>query len=112
MSCRSYGKNTKSSEIVELIKDVSMPLTNRDVLIVEDIVDTGLTTSFLYDHLALHQPNSLRLVTFLNKKAPRLKKVRIDFQAFEIPDKFVIGYGLDLAEKYRDLPDIHLLKEE
>jgi hypoxanthine phosphoribosyltransferase len=110
VACRSYGEGASSSGTVELIKDVSMSLRDRDVLMVEDIIDTGLTTSFLRDHLASHAPRSLRLVTLLEKRAPRRRAVTADFRGFEIPDRFVVGYGLDLGERYRNLADIHLVE--
>jgi hypoxanthine phosphoribosyltransferase len=110
VACRSYGESVTSSGTVELVKDVSMTLAGRDVLMVEDIVDTGLTTSFLYKHLASHHPRSLRLVSLLDKRGRRQKEVRIDFRGFDIPDRFVVGYGLDIAEKYRNLQDIHLVE--
>jgi hypoxanthine phosphoribosyltransferase len=110
VACRSYGDGVTSSGTVELVKDVSMTLAGRDVLMVEDIVDTGLTTAFLYEHLASHKPRSLRLVTLLDKHGRRQKEVRVDFRGFDIPDEFVVGYGLDLAERYRNLHDIHLVE--
>jgi hypoxanthine phosphoribosyltransferase len=110
VACRSYGDAVTSSGTVELVKDVSMTLAGRDVLMVEDIVDTGLTTAFLYEHLESHRPRSLRLVTLLNKLGRRQKEVRVDFRGFDIPDHFVVGYGLDLGEKYRNLHDIHVVE--
>ena len=110
VACRSYGSSDTSSGVVELAKDVGTRLHDRDVLVIEDIIDTGATTSFLLDHFHDHQPRSLRLVVLLSKGARRHKDVRIDFRGFDIPDRFVVGYGLDLAERYRNLPDIHLLE--
>lgn len=110
VACRSYGDGATSSGSVELVKDVSTPLRDRDVLMVEDIIDTGLTTAFLREHLASHRPHSLRLVALLDKTARRRRQVALDFRGFEIPDRFVVGYGLDLAERYRNLPDVHLLE--
>jgi hypoxanthine phosphoribosyltransferase len=110
IAVRSYGHDTKSSGQVELVKDVGIQLRDRDVLMVEDIIDTGLTTHFLYEHIERHRPRSLRLVALLNKGAQRQRDVRIDFSGFEIPDRFVVGYGLDLAERYRNLPDIRLIE--
>ncbi|MGA8015048.1 MAG: hypoxanthine phosphoribosyltransferase [Candidatus Dormiibacterota bacterium] len=109
VSCRSYGDGTTSSGAVQLIKDVSMSLRDRDVLMVEDIIDTGMTTSFLRDHLATHHPRSLRLVALLDKLAHRQRPVEVNFRGFEIPDRFVVGYGLDLAERHRNLPDVHVI---
>ncbi len=107
VACRSYGSATRSSGTVELVKDVSMPLRDRDVLMVEDIIDTGLTTSFLRDHLAVHRPRSLRLAALLVKRRERLREVSVDFSGFPIDDRFVVGYGLDLDERFRNLPDVH-----
>lgn len=107
VACRSYGSATRSSGTVELVKDVSMPLRDRDVLMVEDIIDTGLTTSFLRDHLAVHRPRSLRLAALLVKRRERVRAVSVDYAGFRIDDRFVVGYGLDLDERFRNLPDVH-----
>jgi len=109
VACRSYGDATTSSGTVELVKDVSMTLRDRDVLMVEDIIDTGLTTSFLRRHLATHHPRSLRLVSLLDKRSHRMREVQIDFRGFDIPDNFVVGYGLDLAQQHRNLRAIHVV---
>ena len=109
VACRSYGDGATSSGTVQLIKDVSMSLRDRDVLMVEDIIDTGMTTSFLRDHLATHRPRSLRLVALLDKLGRRQRPVEVNFRGFEIPDRFVVGYGLDLAERHRNLPDVHVI---
>lgn len=108
IAVRSY-EGTSSSGNVQLIKDVSVSLHDRDVLMVEDIIDTGLTTSYLYEHLERHQPRSLRLAALLEKRTRRQREVRIDFCGFSIPDTFVVGYGLDHNELYRNLPDIRTL---
>lgn len=110
VAARSYG-GTRSSGSVQLLKDVSRPLRGRDVLIVEDVIDTGATTAFLRDHLAQHQPASLRLVALLDKRVPRVRPVRIDFRGFALPDRFVVGYGLDLDERWRELADVHRLED-
>ncbi|MGD1053171.1 MAG: hypoxanthine phosphoribosyltransferase [Candidatus Dormibacteria bacterium] len=110
VACRSYGDATTSSGTVELVKDVSMTLRDRDVLMVEDIIDTGLTTSFLRKHLATHHPRSLRLVSMLDKRSHRMREVQIDFRGFDIPDRFVVGYGLDVAQQLRNLRDIHVVE--
>jgi hypoxanthine phosphoribosyltransferase len=109
VACRSYGSATRSSGTVELVKDVSMPLGGRDVLMVEDIIDSGLTTSFLRDHLAGHRPRTLRLAALLVKRRDRVRPVSVDFSGFPIDDRFVVGYGLDLDERFRNLPDVHVL---
>ncbi len=112
IAVRSYGGGTTSSGSVELVKDVSMQLRDRDVLMVEDIIDTGNTTSYLYDHIARHEPRSLRLATLLNKPDRRERDVRIDFCGFTIPNEFVVGFGLDMAGVYRNLPDIRLVQDD
>jgi hypoxanthine phosphoribosyltransferase len=108
IAVRSY-QGTRSAGTVELVKDIGLPLQDRDVLLVEDIIDTGLTTSFLVRHIGHHRPRSLRLVALLDKQARRQREVRIDFTGFAIPDRFVIGYGLDVDERWRNLPDVHTL---
>ena len=111
IACRSYGDGTTSSGSVELVKDVSMQLRDRDVLLVEDIIDTGLTTAFLYEHIAAHQPRSLRLASLLDKEGRRQREVQADFVGFPIPDEFVVGYGLDLGERYRNLSDVRVMEK-
>jgi len=108
IAVRSY-QGTRSAGTVELVKDIGMPLQDRDVLLVEDIIDSGLTTSFLLDHIAHHRPRSLRLVALLDKQARRLREVHVDFTGFRIPDRFVVGYGLDVDERWRNLPDVRTL---
>lgn len=110
VACRSYGDATTSSGSVELVKDVSMTLQDRDVLMVEDIIDTGMTTAFLRKHLATHHPRSLRLVSLLDKRSRRIRDVEINFRGFDIPDRFVVGYGLDVAQQLRNLRDIHVVE--
>jgi len=109
IAVRSY-QGTQSGGSVELVKDVGINLHGRDVLVVEDIIDTGLTTSFLLDHLASHRPRSLRLVALLDKQAHRLRQVSVDFRGFTIPDRFVVGYGLDVDERWRNLPDVRTVE--
>jgi hypoxanthine phosphoribosyltransferase len=111
IACRSYGAATTTSGSVEMTKDVGTSLEGRDVLVVEDIVDTGLTTSFVIDHLQSQQPGSVRLAALLNKQARRVRDLTLDFCGFEIPDKFVVGYGLDLSEAYRNFRDIRVIQE-
>jgi hypoxanthine phosphoribosyltransferase len=106
LQAHSYS-GTKSTGEVTLIKDVSMPLAGTDVLIVEDIVDTGLTASWLLRHLSGHQPASCKLITLLDKPSRRIYPVSIDYTGFSIPDEFVLGYGLDYDEGYRNLPAIY-----
>lgn len=106
----SYGAGTESSGHVQLLKDLTMDVHGRDVLMVEDIIDTGLTTSFLFEHVQRHQPASLKLAVLLNKQERRVRPVPIAYQGFEIPNHFVVGYGLDYDELYRNLAAVHLLE--
>ena len=102
----SYGEATESSGVVKITSDVSRPIENKHVLIVEDIVDTGLTMRYLLDNLATRHPASVKLCTLLHKPARARTRIRIDYLGFEIEDRFVVGYGLDAAEKYRNVPFI------
>jgi len=111
IAVRSYGAGTETTGTVQLLKDVTTPLGGRHVLMVEDVIDTGLTTSFLYEHVARHRPASLRLVSLLDKPGRRRREVRIDFRGFVLGGDFVVGYGLDLDERFRNLPDVHALEE-
>ncbi|MGL4461161.1 MAG: hypoxanthine phosphoribosyltransferase, partial [Planctomycetia bacterium] len=99
----SYGAATESSGVVEIRKDLESPVAGRDVLVVEDIIDTGLTASYLDRHLRGGAPRSLRFCTLLDKPSRRRTPFRADYLGFEIPDKFVVGYGLDYNERYRNL---------
>lgn len=105
----SYNQHTQSSGEVRLTKDVDESMEDRNVLLVEDILDTGLTLTYLTKVLAAHQPRALRTVALLDKPARRIKPFRADYVGFEIPDQFVVGYGMDHAERYRNLPDICIL---
>jgi hypoxanthine phosphoribosyltransferase len=102
----SYGRATKSTGEVKLIKDLDQGLEGRDLLIVEDIVDTGLTLNYLVNLLGARGPRSLKVVTLLSKPARRLVSVHVDYSGFTIEDEFVVGYGLDYNERYRNLKDI------
>jgi hypoxanthine phosphoribosyltransferase len=102
----SYGRATKSTGEVKLIKDLDQGLEGRDLLIVEDIVDTGLTLNYLVNLLGARGPRSLKVVTLLSKPARRLVSVHVDYVGFTIEDEFVVGYGLDYNERYRNLKDI------
>lgn len=108
----SYGASTESSGVVRVLKDLASPIEGRDVLVVEDIIDTGLTLNYVFEHLRGQRPASLRLCTLLDKAARRIVPLTVDYRGFEIPDKFVIGYGLDYAERYRNLPFIGVLRPE
>ncbi len=111
MAVSSYGAATESSGVVRILKDLDEPIEGKDVLIVEDIIDSGHTLAYLRKLLLARNPASLRIVTLLSKPARREVDVPVDWVGFEIPDKFVIGYGLDYEERYRDLPYIGVLKE-
>lgn len=106
LAVRSYGDDTRSSGVVQITQDVRRPLDGRDVLLVEDIVDTGLTVSYLRENLLTRNPRSLRLASLLHKPARTVKAVPIDYLGFTIDDVFVVGYGLDHAQRYRNLPFI------
>lgn len=112
MAVSSYGKSTKTSGIVRIIKDLDINLEGYDVLIVEDILDSGTTLSYLTKVLKTRNPMSLKIATLLNKPERRVQNIQPDYCGFNIPDEFVIGYGLDYAEKYRNLPYIGVLKKE
>ncbi|NLI60361.1 MAG: hypoxanthine phosphoribosyltransferase [Clostridiales bacterium] len=112
MAVSSYGMSTKSSGIVRILKDLDDDIEGKDVLIIEDIVDTGLTLHYLMDYLKSRHPRSVKVCSFLDKPSRRKIEVPIDYLGFEIPDKFVVGYGLDYAQKYRNLPYVSVLSEE
>ena len=104
MKVSSYGSGTNSTGVVKILKDVDVDLAGKDVLIVEDIIDTGLTILNVKDFLSKKNPNSVRVCTLLDKPSRRVVEVKGEYVGFEIPDEFVVGYGLDLDEKYRNLP--------
>ena len=106
MQCSSYGADTKSSGIVKLAKDLDEPITGRDTIIIEDIIDSGRTLSHLLKLLSQRDPASLQLCTLLDKPDRRVVEVDVKYTGFEIPDKFVVGYGLDYDQKMRNLPYI------
>jgi hypoxanthine phosphoribosyltransferase len=108
----SYGAGAHSSGEVKITKDLDVSIEGRDVLIVEDILDTGRTFKFLQEVLSVHQPRSLSLVTLLDKTSRRLVPVHADYVGFEIPDVFVVGYGLDFNQQYRNLPDLRVLRSQ
>lgn len=111
ISVSSYGSGTESSGKIELRQDLKTPAENRHILLVEDIVDTGLTLDFLLDQLKKRNPSSLHTCTLLDKPARRKVQVHIDYVGFTVPDKFIVGYGLDFDERYRYLPDICCLED-
>ena len=110
MCVGSYGDGTKSSGVVRLAKDLDESIENKEVLIVEDIIDSGNTLYYLMDVLRQRKPASLSLCTLLDKPDRRVKDVHVDWTGFEIPDEFVVGYGLDYAQKYRNLPYIGVVE--
>src|SRR6266536_5862904 len=110
MAISSYGSSTRTSGEVRIMKDLDVPIEGRDILVVEDIVDTGLTLSYLLSNLKSRGAASVKLAALLDKYERRQKEVPIDYLGFAIPDHFVVGYGLDFAERYRNLPFIAVLK--
>lgn len=112
MAVSSYGQATKSSGVVKIIKDLDVPVEGRNVLIVEDIIDSGLTLSYLIDVLERRNACSVSIVTLFDKPARRSVDLEPDYKGFTLPDEFIVGYGLDFAEKYRNLPYIGILKPE
>lgn len=112
MSVSSYGSGTKSSGVVKIVKDLDNNVEGYDLLLVEDILDSGLTLSYLRELLRDRHPNSIKIVTLLNKPARRTADIQPDYCCFEVPDEFVVGYGLDFDERYRNLPYVGVLREE
>lgn len=110
MSVSSYGDGMESSGNVRINKDLDEPLEGKNVLVVEDIVDSGRTLSYLMENLGTRNPKSLRLCTLLDKPDRRVTNVKVDYTGFEIPDEFVVGYGLDYAQKYRNLPFVGIVE--
>jgi len=112
MSVSSYGSSTKSSGVVKIVKDLDEPLKDKDVLVVEDIVDSGRTLSYLLEMVKDRGPKSVKLCTLLDKPDRRVVDVKVDYTCFQIPDEFVVGYGLDYDQKYRNLPYIGVVEFE
>lgn len=112
MAVSSYGNGTESLGRVQIIKDISEPVLGKDVIIVEDIIDSGVTLSFIVNHLKNKGANTVTLCTLINKPERRKKDVKVEYIGADIPNEFIAGYGLDYAEKYRNLPFIGVLKEE
>jgi hypoxanthine phosphoribosyltransferase len=110
MTVSSYGASTRTSGVVRILKDLEAPLEGKDVLLVEDIADTGLTLSYLLEALRARDPASLRSCAFLDKPARRLRPVTVDYVGFSIPNAFVVGYGLDYNQLYRNLPYVGVLR--
>ncbi|MBB6217033.1 hypoxanthine phosphoribosyltransferase [Anaerosolibacter carboniphilus] len=112
MAVSSYGLSTQSSGVVRIIKDLDYSIEGKDVLVVEDIIDTGLTLHYLYDNLLSRKPSSLKICTLLDKPERRRVDIPVDYKGFDIPDEFIVGYGIDYAEQYRNLPYVAILKRE
>ena len=112
MAVSSYGDSTKTSGIVRIVKDLDCSVKDRNVLIVEDIVDTGLTLSYLVKLMHEREPKSVRVCALLDKEERRQVPVKVDFRGFSIPDRFVVGYGLDYSGQWRNLPSIYLVEQE
>jgi hypoxanthine phosphoribosyltransferase len=112
MAISSYGNSTESTGVVRILKDLDEPIDGRDVLIVEDIIDSGLTLQYLLQSLQRRSPASLHVCALLDKAKPRAKVIEAQYVGFHIPDRFVVGYGLDYAQRYRNLPYIGVLKPE
>lgn len=112
MATSSYGRETESSGVVRILKDLNVPIKDRNILIVEDIIDTGHTLDYLLRILNERQPSSVRICTLLNKPDRRELDIEIDYLGFNIPNEFVVGYGLDFDELYRNLPYVGILKPE
>ena len=112
LSLSSYGDSTKSSGVVHIKKDIDADIQNRHVIIVEDIIDSGLTLKYINEYFRQHQPASVKICTLLDKPEAHQTDMKIDYAGFEVGNEFVVGYGLDYAQKYRNLPYIGILKEE
>jgi len=112
IAVRSYGTKKESAGEVQLIKDVTSSLRDQNVILVEDILDTGLTLTFLKNMLMAHHPRALKIAALLDKPSRRASTIDADYVGFQIPDRFVVGYGLDFAERYRNLADICVLENE
>jgi hypoxanthine phosphoribosyltransferase len=112
LSLSSYGDSTKSSGVVKIKKDIDIDIQGRHVIIIEDIVDSGLTLVYIEKYFEQHHPASIKVCTLLDKPAAHKTELKIDYVGFEIGNEFVVGYGLDFAQKYRNLPYIGILKEE
>lgn len=112
MDVSSYGNATVSSGEVKIVKDLNTSVEGRDILIIEDIIDSGLTLSYLVDLFKYRKANSIKIVTLLDKPTGRKVDLKADYVGFEVPDAFVVGYGLDYMEKYRNLPYVGILKKE
>jgi hypoxanthine phosphoribosyltransferase len=111
ISVSSYSDQTETTGKVKLLKDLDADITNKNVVVVEDIIDSGLTLHFLRDHLQMHKPKSIKICTLLDKPERRRVDLPVDYVGFVIPDEFIVGYGIDYAQKYRNLPYIATVEE-
>ncbi len=109
MALSSYGSSSKSSGVVRILKDLDHGIEGKDVLVIEDIVDSGMSMKYLFENLETRSPASVKLLALLDKPSRRRVDLKADYVGFTIPDEFVVGYGLDFAEKYRNLPDVCIL---
>ena len=112
MAVSSYGNSTETSGVVRILKDLDHSIEGKDILIVEDIVDSGVTLDYLLKYLKARKAASIEIVALLDKEARRTSNVSAKYKGFDVPDEFIVGYGIDYAEKYRNLPFIGALKEE
>ncbi|MBE5817558.1 MAG: hypoxanthine phosphoribosyltransferase [Clostridiales bacterium] len=112
MVVSSYGASTKTSGVVKIVKDLNRSIEGYDVLLVEDIIDSGLTLSYLKEYLSARNPNSIKIVTLIDKPEGRKIDIKADYVGFNVPNEFIIGYGLDYAENYRNLKDVLIIKPE
>jgi len=112
MTVSSYGASTKSSGVVKIVTDLESPIEQRSVLLVEDILDSGLTLRYIVDNLRRRGPSSLKICAFMDKPVRRKADIRADYVGFEVPDRFVVGYGADYAERFRNLPYIGYIEED
>ncbi len=112
MEVSSYGDGTESTGVVRIIEDLSINIEDRNILIVEDIIDTGLTLQYIIENLKTRHPKSVKICTLLDRQGRREVEIPLDYVGFEVPDLFVIGYGLDLAQRYRNLPYIGIIEGE
>lgn len=112
MAVSSYGNSTKSSGVVKILKDLDQDIEGKHVLIVEDIVDTGITLTYLLEYLNARKAASIEIVSLLDKKARRKSNIKVKYIGFEVPDEFIVGYGIDYSERYRNIPFIGVLKRE
>ena len=112
MAVSSYGRSTETSGIVRILKDLDYGIEGKDIIIVEDIIDSGVTLDYLLKYLKARKANSIEIITLLTKPSRRMVDIDVKYCGFEVPDEFLVGYGLDYSEKYRNLPYIGILKEE